>query len=102
VLGQRGVRRGRLLSQQPGQPPLPSATRSAPLPKPLQALSTGRYVLVDVQCRTCATRLGWKYLHAERWGAGPPAVRGMPAMDESPGQLLVHATLLSDWQLLCP
>lgn len=31
----------------------------------LQDLSTGRYTLADVRCRTCRTRLGWKYLVAE-------------------------------------
>ena len=30
-----------------------------------QELSTGRYTLADVRCRTCRTRLGWKYLKAE-------------------------------------
>lgn len=31
----------------------------------VQVLSTGRYTLSDVRCRTCCTKLGWKYLAAE-------------------------------------
>lgn len=31
-----------------------------------EVLSTGRYTLVDVACRGCSTRLGWRYLTAAR------------------------------------
>lgn len=29
-----------------------------------ERLSTGRYTLVDVSCRGCGTRLGWRYEEA--------------------------------------
>ena len=41
------------------------APHSSCRPAPPQILSTGRYTLLDLQCRCCRAPLGWRYLTAD-------------------------------------
>lgn len=42
------------------------------IPKRLNRLSTGNYILIDVRCRACQTPLGWRYLKACSHVRPPP------------------------------